>query len=179
MSSRDEWAGLLDEGEEILWQGRPEHRLRLEFKSPLEAVIAIVFVGFSIFWMNGAAQSGGYFWTFGLLFFAVGLYQLVGQHIWAAMERRRTFYTLTNRRAIIAKTSVTGTRRLKSYPIGPGTRVTLEEAHGLGSVHFATQTRTNSKGHETTRDIGFELLPDAREVLGMMRGLQQHEEVGK
>ncbi|MEM8578578.1 MAG: aspartate carbamoyltransferase catalytic subunit, partial [Pseudomonadota bacterium] len=95
----DPWDGLLDPDERILWQGRPDPAIKLEWGHPLGAFLALFVTGFSVFWMNGAAQAGGFFWMFGLLFFAIGLYMLAGVHFWKAFVRRRTHYTLTNKRA--------------------------------------------------------------------------------
>ena len=180
-----EWQGILDEDEEILWQGQPSGAVKVEFDSPMDAVTAVFFVGFSIFWMFGAAQAGGVFWMFGLLFFGIGLYKLIGQHFWMARQRKSTFYTLTDKRAFIAKTSATGTRSLDSYPIDVDTQLKFEEQGGLASIFFASEQvsqarpsfiRINNVPLNTTRTVsrgvGFQLLPDGREVYALMRGVQ-------
>ena len=40
MSAPDPWAGLLDPGEEILWQGRPERGFALDLSAPALVVVA-------------------------------------------------------------------------------------------------------------------------------------------
>lgn len=169
-SVADEWAGILDAGETILWQGRPSSRLRLEFTSPMQPLFFLFFTGFSVFWMVMAAQAGGIFWTFGLLFFFVGAWSLVGQHFWAAFVRGRTFYTLTDRRAMIA-TEVFGRRSLKSYPVGPTTTIDFRDGTP-GSIFFATETTTDGEGSVSTTKAGFEMIEDARSVFSLMRGIE-------
>lgn len=164
------WQGILDPGEQILWQGQPASRLRLEFRSPFEPLFFLFFTGFSAFWMAMASRAGGLFWTFGLLFFFIGSYSLVGQHFWKRHERARTFYTLTDRRAFIA-TETFGKRKLTSYPITPGTIVELADGKP-GSVFFATETVKDSEGGVTQTKIGFELVEDYRSVYARIREIQ-------
>ncbi len=166
----DEWTGLLDADERIVWQGRPSSRLRWEFRSPFEPFFFVFFTGFSVFWMAMASRAGGFFWTFGLLFFVVGSYFLVGQHFWLAYARRSTFYTLTSKRAFIAS-NVLGRRKMQSYPITQGT-VLNYVAGAPGSVLFAREIVRNDDS-ATTKDIGFEMIHDAREVFALMRKVQE------
>lgn len=165
-----DWAGILDQDERILWQGQPVDRLRIEFGTPFEPLFFTFFTGFSVFWMVMASRAGGLFWTFGLLFFVVGSYSLFGQHFWKRHVRARTFYTLTDRRALIA-TEVWGRRSLKSYPIGKDTIVELTDG-APGSVFFATETKTDSDGDTTHSRIGFELVEDCRSVYAQIRQIQ-------
>lgn len=165
-----DWAGILDPGETIVWQGRPVPQLRLEFRSPFEPLFFTFFTGFSVFWMVMASRAGGLFWTFGLLFFVVGAYSLFGQHFWKRHIRARTFYTLTNRRALIA-TVVLGKRRLKSYPIRKDTVVELADGWP-GSVFFATEVTKDNDGDVTRTPIGFELVEECRSVYARIREIQ-------
>jgi hypothetical protein len=168
-----DWQGLLDHDEGILWQGRPSGTIRLEFRSPFEPIFFTFFTGFSIFWMHGASKAPGHFWMFGLLFFAVGCYNLIGVHFWRAFARSQSHYTLTSKRALIA-TNILGRRKLTSYPITPGT--TLEFVDGkLGSVFFAKEELRGRNG-TTTVPIGFELIEDARAVSALFRKMQGMQE---
>ena len=66
----DSWEHLLASDEEILWQGSPKAGVRLEWSSPFIPLFFLFFTGFSVFWMIQASKAGGFFWTFGLLFFS-------------------------------------------------------------------------------------------------------------
>ncbi len=120
--------------------------------------------------MWGASQAGGYFWTFGLLFFFVGSFGLVGNHFWRAYARSRTFYTLTDRRALVA-TLIGGKRTLQSYPINTATVIDLVDGTP-GSVYFAAQSTTDSNGNTTQSRIGFEMIDDCRSVYARLREVQ-------
>ena len=170
LAKEAEWQGLLGADERIVWQGTPSGKLRLEFRSPFEPLFFTFFTGFSIFWMIMASRAPGYFWMFGLLFFFVGSYSLVGVHFWKSYLRTQSHLTLTNRRAFIA-TTVFGKRKLKSYPITPNT--VLEYVDGtLGSIFFAKEELRGEDG-TTVIPIGFELIEDARSVFALFRKVQE------
>ena len=167
----DGWDGLLDPDERIIWQGAPVVRVRMEWDNPMHPFFFLFFTGFSLFWMFMAAQGGGFFWAFGLLFFAVGIYNLVLIHFWRAYQRRNTHYTLTNKRAFIATQGDFRGKRLESYPLNEDTPVSFVDG-ALSSIHFATRLVTTNK---TPREkpIGFEDLRDGREVYALIRKVQE------
>ncbi|MEM6760396.1 MAG: aspartate carbamoyltransferase catalytic subunit, partial [Pseudomonadota bacterium] len=140
----DPWDKILDKDERIIWQGAPKVRVKMEWNNAFEAPVALFFTGFSIFWMISASRGGGIFWMFGLLFFGVGMYQLVLVHFWKAHQRRNTHYTLTNKRGLIATDSNFNGRVLDSYPLTEASTVTLKDG-ALVSIYFATKTIQGSR----------------------------------
>lgn len=160
----DDWSGILAKDEEIIWQGRPEPGFQLDWSSPFSPLVAIFFTGFSIFWMVKASEAGGFFWTFGLLFFFIGLFQLFGVHFWKAFVRARSFYSVSTQRAYIATDLPFAGRQLKSYVISNATPLDLVAKGAFGSVYFATETWRDSDGDRQSRKIGFERLANAREA---------------
>ncbi len=168
----DPWHGILARDEQILWQGQPSTKVRVKRVKVMEIAMAAFFVGFSIFWMNMAAKSGGVFWMLGLIFLGVGLWNLIGVHFQSASKRKSTFYTLTDRRAIIA-VDARGKRSLNSYPITPDTAISLIDGT-LSDILFAQITTTHGKNqHVRTKRIGFEMIPNGREVFALFRQVQE------
>lgn len=123
-----------------------------------------------------ASKAPGPFWMFGLLFFGVGSYNLIGKHFWKAWERKSTFYTLTNKRALIATTSMFGARKLDSYPLTPDKPLQFSEG-ALSSIYFETKERRGKNG-TYTEQIGFVMLADGRDVFQKMRNVQQAQQEG-
>lgn len=107
---------------------------------------------------------------FGLLFFSVGCFGLIGVHFWRRFERSHTYYTLTDRRAFIAKDPF-GRRSLKSYPLSPDTAVEHVEGRP-GSVYFATEIKGGYNGATRVAKIGFELIEDARTITARIKDIQ-------
>ena len=107
------WEQILDKGEKILWQGRPDISIHFKPANIVPMIFGGIFAGFAVFWMVMAASTGGFFWMFGLLHFAVGMMLAVGPLLWGPYKRAHTWYTLTNRRAIISTDLPLPGRRLK------------------------------------------------------------------
>jgi len=171
MNAEDEWRGILADDEVILWQGRPEPGIRLEFKSAFEPLFFAAFTGFSIFWMSMASRAGGVFWMFGLIFFFTGFQSLVGQHFWKAFRRNRSFYTLTNSRALIATDLPFQGRRLTSHGINSNAAI---EMTGTGpyDVVFDRDRHKSNGGKTTLRAISFERISEGPKVYGLLRNIQ-------
>ena len=108
---------------------------------------------------------------FGLLHFGVGIGLLCAAIFGPSFLHKRTFYTLTQRRAFIAKALPIKGRSLKSYPITASSEITFKDADPP-SIHFASEQR-GSGGDRHTIQIGFERIADGRDVLRLIRRIQR------
>ena len=103
--------------------------------------------------------------------FLVGAGMVWGAIWWPSFRRRRSWYTLTDRRAFIATDLPIQGRRLQSWPINRGTRLELREGPP-DSVFFATRKKRGRNGTYTV-PVGFERIPDGKQVLRLMRDIQK------
>ncbi|MAM62115.1 aspartate carbamoyltransferase catalytic subunit [Maritimibacter sp. UBA3975] len=162
------WEGILDDGEEILWQGRPDQDFHMGLGKVFTVIFGVVFAGFALFWMVMASSAGGMFWMFGLIHFSVGVGMIFWSIYGSTYSRRNTWYTLTDRRAIVATNFLTKGKSLKSYPINAGTTVEFR-AGPPDTIIFAHEERRGNKGRRYTVPVGFERLPDGHEVMRLIR----------
>lgn len=128
---------VLRPGERLLWSGAPRTGLRTESSDLFAIPFGIFFLGFSVFWIAGAASSGGsrVFPLFGLPFVAVGLHLVIGRFFVDAWQRRRTVYGVSTNRVLVL-TDFFSTRT-KSQGLGTVADIALDErADGSGSVTF-------------------------------------------
>lgn len=171
------WDDLLDPGESILWQGRPERGFALSPVRPIQMAMGVFFMLFSLFWitmaegitggMRGAGDAIQWFPKFGWFFFAIGAWNAGLYLLWAHVVRQRTVYSLSDRRAFIATNLPVLGRKLKSYPLDDGSPVELDDG-APGSVWFASR-RVQTKNGSSTQRIGFERIRDARKVYQLIR----------
>ncbi|MBT53981.1 MAG: aspartate carbamoyltransferase catalytic subunit [Mameliella sp.] len=166
------WDGILDPGETIRWQGRPDSGIHLRGRDYAVMAFGLLFGGFALVWMALVWSVGGSFWMFGLLHFAVGVAIVLWPLLGRPYLRRHTWYTLTNQRAFIAANVPLRGKTLKSYPISKDSPLTLE-AGTLGSVFFAIERQQKSKSGYRDVRIGFEYIADAREIFGLFRDIQR------
>ncbi len=167
----DEWDGLLLDGEEILWQGKPEGGFTFSAGSLIQIPFFVFFTGFSVFWMLGASLAGGFFWMFGLIFFFVGIGGLTNAIIGDTQRRRRSFYTLTNRRAFIAQNPRFQKKSLQSFIVGSDMNIEFVDG-SPPSIFFATN-EGGAKNNPSMKKIGFERISDAKNVMRLMGQIQQ------
>lgn len=171
-----EWDAYLDPGEVILWQGRPSQRLQASRRAAPLVLFGLAFGGFALGWIWLVAQAGGYFWVFGLPFLLLGLIFSTLAPVIGPLQRRATWYTLTNRRAFIATDLPFLGRRLDDYPIHPGTPLRLEQNGPLGSVYFSqrriTKSSPRARKSPLNLPVGFEMIPDAPQVLTLLQEVQ-------
>lgn len=153
-----------------MWQGRPDGAFALGNGGVFRIAFFFFFTSFSVFWMWGASQAGGFFWTFGLLFFFVGSAGLLSSLFGSTVKRRYCWYTLTSQRALIATDIPFVGRRLKSYTIDHNTVLDFEQGR-LSSIYFAETVHRGSDATEVEK-IGFERLNDGQRVYSLMRDLQ-------
>lgn len=166
------WEGILDPGEQVLWQGRPVPGLNLTRDSIRQAAFGLPVVFFGILWTSVtiAAQDGSLiarlFPLMGVAVLFLGLWRVCGQALWDAWVRARTVYTLTDRRVFIA--TDTGKRRLRSWPIDGMTLIDYDGATP-GTIWFAESFNTTRPGR---RRIGFERIAEARHVHDLLRRIR-------
>lgn len=160
------WQGILDADEQILWQGQPDRRIRIELDNLRNIMPGLFAVCFSLIWMYLAAQASIVFAMFGLIFLFAGLRQLFGQLLWKAFLRSRSWYTLTDRRVIIATDVPSKGRRLVSYPLDRNTLVEFV-AGDPPSILFGPE------GGRRFERPGFRHIADAETVMPLIRRVQQ------
>lgn len=163
----DDWARILEPGERVIWQGRPDPGLRFDGFAPGTTVFGLAVAGFALFftWQGlGAVASGPLgilFPVAGIAFLGVGLNLAGGRFFLDAWMRRHTTYSLTNRRAFIA-TEAFGRRRLRAFPIDASTVVDLVDGP-LQSVGFRGARTALSAPRAS-----FDGLADGQAVLALM-----------
>lgn len=173
----DAWQDILDPGETILWQGRPDPRPHWAALSLPRAASGAVVTAIALLWITVAGRITtdfpaplGLFPLLGLPFLAIGLYQIAGHVLWDAYRRARTWYTLSDRRAFIATDMPLRGKTLRSYPITADTILTFDDSE-LASIGFAFEP-VPMKRTTRMRGVGFERIPDGRAVYALLRGVQ-------
>ncbi|WP_428544286.1 aspartate carbamoyltransferase catalytic subunit [Profundibacter sp.] len=167
------WEGIFEQDEKIVWQGVPDGSVHIGARQIPKMAFGALFAGFALFWMIGAAATGGSFWMFGLLHFTIGILLALSPVFWGPYRRRHTWYTLTNKHAFIATDLPLLGRKLKSYPITGDMPLELEKTD-MPTVYFAEEWKRRKNGSYRHK-IGFERVPDGLKVYGLLRDLQRNK----
>lgn len=166
------WDGVLQPGERILWQGRPDATFTLRGHSKVLMLVGGLFSAVAlVFIAVGVTQGIVAFMVFPLVHLAVGLGLLVGAPMWRSYRWRNTWYTLTDRRAIIATDHWPKGRDLRLYPLGPDTPLAIA-TRPMPVVQFAN-VHIRTKHGTRLQPLGFERIPDAEAVFEMISAIKQ------
>ncbi len=172
------WAGYLEPGERVLWQGRPDGEMRADLSNPRRAVFGAVFTALALVWTVGVLRIGvpnGLMALVlplaGLGLAALGVNLATGGIPFGVWRRRATTYSLTDRRALVA-TSWAGRRRLKAYPLGPATHAVFDDGPPP-AIWFARGFTAHEHGSDTVRSGFSHLGPEARQVYDLVRRIQR------
>lgn len=171
----------LDSSERLLWSGTPKQGLTFKGSDAFMIPFSLLWGGFAIFWeymaltMAPKAQNApdGFallFPLFGIPFVVIGLYMIFGRFVYDSMKRKKTFYGLTDQRAIIV--SGVFRKNVKSLNLKTMSDVSLsEKANGHGSIVFGQENQMMSMfmgggfpGMGSSTTPKFELIENARQV---------------
>ncbi len=122
--------------------------------------------------MKIAAQDGGQSWMFGLIFLFAAIVHVISSTYRIPYLLSKTWYLLTDTRALIRTDFPLLGHRVKSYPITAQSHLELESRHKF-NVYFATRTHRSKDGTSREIGIGFERIDDAEIVFGLARKIQK------
>ncbi len=98
--------------EKVVWAGQPDPRFRFSGGDIFLVPFSLLWAGFILFWeasvlgfLGGKGSAPVFFVLWGVPFVLVGQYLVWGRFIYKAYKKRRTFYALTNQRALILTTA--------------------------------------------------------------------------
>jgi hypothetical protein len=162
-----EWQGILEPGETILWQGAPDTG-RILTPIPLKhlAGFAVLLAAAGIADLSGKGIGDG---MLALRLLVLGVLLVVAWQAIRFWDRRRNFYTLTDRRAIIG-TWKFGIRNLQTVGLFTDAPLILSE-RGESWLSFATENK--SVGGDIERvEVGFRGLRDPQVPWRIIRDLR-------
>jgi hypothetical protein len=169
----------LTDTERLLWAGQPRQGIVLRPSDAFMIPFSLFWGGFSLFWEAGVILEGApwFFVLWGVPFVLVGLYLIAGRFLWDARRRSRTFYGLTDQRAIIVSNGTS--RKVTSLNLKTLSEISLtEKSDGTGTITFGPMNLlawwsggTNWPG-APQGPPSFEMVQDAEEVYDILRQAQ-------
>ncbi|KPF69940.1 hypothetical protein IP84_03405 [beta proteobacterium AAP99] len=163
----------LTPGEQVLWSGQPRQGIFLRSSDAVLIPFSLVWTGFAVFWMYGAATSGAplFFVLFGTPFVLAGIYLVIGRYFSDARQRATTYYAVTTQRVLISHGG--RSRQTKSLSLHALNELTLTTtADGRGSITFGATGPFGRPGRVHYIVPCFDLIDDARTVYELIRKAQ-------
>jgi hypothetical protein len=190
--AREVFANALIDDEQILWSGQPDpHRLRTAVDIFL-IPFSVLWCAFAIVWEYLAVKQmldgGSIIWPlWGIPILVIGLYALFGRFIYKQMQRRRTFYAVTNRRVVALERRNRGDKIRATFIDSIPAVIKQVWRDGSGTVVFGTTatwyemypsaTAEWMSGYWATRDsIAFFDVDDVAAVERLVNDLRKNDQ---
>lgn len=129
-----------------------------------------------------AAQAGGYFWLFGMIFFLIGFYLSFGTMIRSLFAYRNTVYVITDKRIIVQTGAVGRDTRFieldKVQEVFVNTGF-IDKLFGTGSIYVMTAGDLYFSSGSWRSSRYSPTLPALRDPYGVQRILQNAMESNK
>jgi hypothetical protein len=172
--------GKLGQDEQLLWSAQPRGGVAFRSEDFFLVPFSLLWGGFAIFWEWGVTTSGAglFFQLWGIPFVAVGLYMIVGRFAYDAWLRSKTFYGLTNERAVIVRRTFGEVVRsiplasLGDYTLSVGNDKTGTITFGNGEPSYYAMLAP-WRGDSTRSAPRFELIDGAQGVYDQIRDAQR------
>ena len=165
----DPWDGILEEGESILWQGRPDHVFVMSRDEFIMMIFGLLFSTVGAVFFGIGISAGSLFWVPMSVHFFIGLTITIYAIFRNTVAHRYSYYTLTSQRAIIGLSYPWAKPRLRKIRITPERKISTDHEH---TVVFGPPGR--SKRHPfPTRTPQFTRIDDAQKVFHLMQQIQK------
>lgn len=163
-----DWTEVLEDGEQLLWQGRPGIGV---FVSTFQYLIMATFL-LSI--TNIYYFSGGPPEKHSLavnLFYTAYFVLIVLYVLWPLVVRRRSKYAVTNKRALIAVQKPSARTQITSYPAQDWTPLVLTDKPP-SNLYFTSRETFALRAANRHQKVGFEQISDGNDVHKIMQDVQ-------
>jgi hypothetical protein len=136
-------------GERVRWAGAPKQGLVLQPGDALMIPFSLMWGGFAFFWEATviASRAPLLFRLWGIPFVCVGVYLIAGRFFYDAFVRSRTYYALTEQRALILGGLRGGDLTTINLSATPEVRLTGVKGD-VGTIEFGSDIlpRSRSRG---------------------------------
>lgn len=173
----------IDAGEKLLWAGKPKQGTMFRMDDVFKIPLSLLWTGMIIFWevlaLGIKSDIGGIISiilpVLGIPLVIFGLYMIFGRFIYDSKKRSKTFYGVTDQRALIV--SGLFTKDLKSINLKTLCDISLSErSHGRGTISFGQERLLLTMLLDRSFAIPkFELIKDVRLVFDLLRAQQKHQ----
>lgn len=159
--------------ERLLWQGQPKQGIHLRKQDAFLIPFSLLWCGFAVFWTVSVLFMDApiFMKVIGCVFVGAGCYLVFGRFLHDSYRRRHTWYTLTDKRAIITLT--TPKRKEQILDLASASNVSVERgSDGAGSVLFGPRLAMPFSAFSWTQTNpstpSFDLVADAETIFGLV-----------
>ncbi|KPU83325.1 hypothetical protein JI58_09175 [Marinosulfonomonas sp. PRT-SC04] len=167
------WEDIFEPDEVLLWQGRPDPSFAWQKRHILPVILGLGVACLGILWIFFTPLGNGYTVIMGLVLLLLAAFLAIAPPVMAAMVRKASWYSLSNKRGYIAMHRPNLGRKLAAYPIDPDFELKFD-AKTPATIIFAMAVRKTGSVSDPVK-ISFDLIEDGQKVYDLMRKIQRDE----
>ena len=165
------WEDIFEPGEVLLWQGRPDPSFAWQKRHILPVLLGLGVACLGVIWIFFTPLGNGYTVIMGVVLLLLAAFLAIAPPVMAAMVRKASWYSLSNKHGFIAMHRPNLGRRLNAYPIDPDYPIKFD-GKDPATINFAIAARQTGKTSDLVK-ISFDLIEDGQKVYDMMRDIQE------
>lgn len=165
------WEDIFEPGEVLLWQGRPDPKIVWQKRHVLPAILGLSVAALGILWIFFTPLGNGYTVILGVILLLLAAFLGIAPPVMAAMVRKATWYSLSNKRAFIAMNREQVGRKLSAYVIEPDFDIKFD-GQDPATIMFAIEIRQPGSASYIAK-ISFERIAEGQKVYDMLRSIQE------
>ena len=167
------WEEIFEPGEVLLWQGRPDPSFVWQKRHILPVILGLGVACLGVLWIFFTPLGDGYTVIMGVVLLLLAAFLAIAPPVMAAMVRKASWYSLSNKRAYIAMHRPNLGRKLAAYPIDPDFEIKFD-AKTPATITFAIAVRQTGSVSDPVA-ISFDLIEDGQKVYDLMCEIQRGE----
>lgn len=162
-----DWTEVLEDGEQLLWQGRPGIGIVVSFFH-YTSILAFVLSFANIYYFSERSEQHPLAVHLLFIFYFLLLaWSIVGP----SFVRRRSKYAVTNKRALIAVHKPFARTQTTSYPAQDWTPLVLTDKPP-SNLYFTSRETFALRAANRHQKVGFEQISDGNDVHKIMQDVQ-------
>ena len=168
-SASPQWQSILDPGEALLWQGRPDAGPAFVLGHALRLIRSAVMLALFYYLVRRVGYGIASYREVQVIVLAIFFLPVPLDLIKSMITRRMQRYALTPARAIIVTDLGPFGRSIRSVPLTGATPLTLLRGPNWSSIWFTPVPKWYSGLVTPPSPLGFERIAEAEQVFALMR----------
>jgi len=162
-----DWTEVLEDGEKLLWQGRPGIGIVVSFVHYIFILSFVLNFANIYYFSERSEQHSLAVHLLFIFYFLLLAWTIVGP----SFVRRRSNYALKNKRALIAMHKPFAQAQITSYPAQNWTPLVLTDKPP-SNLYFSSRKTLAFRAADRHQKVGFEQISDGNDVHKIMQDVQ-------
>lgn len=167
-----DWQAQMAQGETLLWQGRPDAGWFITLSQAGRLLRTVIMIGLFFYILARLQKTIPPLWDVQMIVLFIFFQAVPSEMLRSVLRRRRSWYALTNRRALMLTDQAPFGQRSYEVALAAAPPVETVQSGAFVSIFFPTAPKRGWSLLGEAPKQGFERLRDGAGVLDLIRKIQ-------